>query len=114
MTQGSGGGDLLPGQNFLFNNQVALSGIEYNSSTGVFTFGPGTYSVTYFYPPFTVELNLYVNNQLIFNSPIGGSSTIFTVTEPTNTLVLQVMAARSFTAPPAGSSIASISLVRID
>lgn len=113
MTQSSGG-NLLPGQNFLFNNQVALSGIDYDSSTGVFTFGPGTYSVTYFYPPFTIELNLYVNGELIFNSPIGGSSTIFTVTEPVNTLVLQVMASRSFAAPPAGASIASIALFRID
>ena len=33
MTQSSGG-NLLPGQNFLFNNQVALSGIDYDSSTG--------------------------------------------------------------------------------
>lgn len=113
MTQGSDG-DLLSGQNFLFNNQVALSGIDYDSSTGVFTFGPGTYSVAYFYAPFTVELNLYVNGELIFNSPLGGSSTIFTVTEPINTLALQVMATKTFTAPPAGSSIASIALFRID
>lgn len=114
MTQSSGDVDLLPGQNFLFNNQVALSGIDYDTSTGVFTFGPGTYSVTYFYPAFTIELNLYVNGELIFNSPISGSSTIFTVTEPSNTLVLQVMSTRSFTAPPAGASIASIALFRID
>lgn len=112
----SGDVDVMPGQNVLFNRQAALLGIQYNSSTGVFTLGPGTYSVTYFYNAMGsfIPLNMFVNGQLVLNSPLGGSSTVLTLTEPINTLALQYIYAQSFSVPGANQSWASIAIFQID
>lgn len=115
MTTGSGNVDVIAGENVIFNDQVTLSGIEYDSSSGVFTLSPGTYAVTYFFAPFSIpSVNMYVNNQLILNSPLGGSSTVLTLTEATNTLTLQYISTGSFAAPSAGQSWASIAIFQID
>ncbi len=115
LTTGSGSVDVTPGENVLFNNQVALLGIQYDSTTGVFTLRPGTYAVTYFFDPRNIpSVNMYVNGQLILNSPLGGSSTVLTLTEPTNTLVLQYIFEQSFSAPEANQSWASIAIFQID
>lgn len=115
MTTSSGSVDLTPGENLIFNSQVALSGIGYDSTTGVFSLLPGTYSVIYFFAPFSIPaLNMYVNGQLILNSPLGGSSTVLTLTEPINTLVLQSITTNSFAAPGANQSWASIAIFQID
>lgn len=115
LTTSSGDVDLIAGENLIFNSQVTLSGIGYDSTTGVFTLGPGTYSVIYFFAPFSIpSLNMYVNGQLVLNSPLGGSSTVLTLTEPSNTLVLQAISTDSFSAPGANQSWASIAIFRID
>jgi len=109
------GADVTIGDNVIFNSQVALLGIEYDNTTGVFTLSPGTYSVTYLFEPFeTPPINMYVNDQLILNSPLGGNSTVLTLTEPTNTLTLQYIATGTFTAPDANQSRVSIAIFQID
>ncbi|MBS0654499.1 MAG: hypothetical protein JSR46_01870 [Verrucomicrobia bacterium] len=114
LTTDSGDVDVNPGDNVLFNNQVALSGIEYNADTGVFTLCPGTYEVTYFFAPFSMPaVNMYVNGQLVLNSPLGGSSTVITVTEPMNTLTLQYITTGSFDAPGANQSWASVAISQV-
>lgn len=115
LTSGSSGTGLAAGENLIFNNQVTLSGIDYDTSTGVFTLGPGTYSVIYLF--FALEMppiNMYVNGQLVLNSPLGGGSTVLTLTDPINTLTLQAIAAGTFSAPSAGQSVASIAIFQID
>lgn len=115
LTTSSGDVDVNPGENVIFNDQVTLSGIQYDSATGVFTLSPGTYAVTYFFAPFSIpSVNMYVNGQLILNSPLGGSSTVLTLTEPTNTLVLQYISLNSFSVPGANESWASIAILQID
>jgi len=112
LTTGSGGVDVNAGENVMFNNQVALSGIKYNNATGLFTLPAGTYTVTYFFAPFTIpSVNMYANGKLILNSPLGGSSTVLALTEPSNTLSLQYISTNSFSAPGANQSWASISIV---
>lgn len=105
-----------PGDNVLFNSQVTLSGIDYNNATGVFTLAPGTYAVTYFFAPFNIPpVNMYVDGQLVLNSPLGGSSTVLTLKKPTNTLTLKYIApSNGFSSPGAGQSWASIAICPID
>ncbi len=115
LTTDSGDVDVTPGENLIFNNQVALSGIEYDGSTGVFTLKPGTYSIIYLFAPFSIpSVNMYVNGQLILNSPLGGSSTVLTLTEPINTLTLQYISLNSFSAPGVNQSWASIAIFQIN
>ncbi len=89
---------LTTGQNVLFGNQISLSGITYNAATGVFTLQPGTYSVTYFSTPVD-NINLVANGAIVPNSPLGGSATILTLSNPINTLALQAQASTSLTLP---------------
>ena len=115
LTTSSGEVDVTPGENVVFNNQLALSGIGYDTTTGVFTLSPGTYAVTYFFAPFSIPaVNMYVNGQLILNSPLGGNSTVLTLTESTNTLTLQYISTNSFASPGANQSWASIAIFQID
>lgn len=112
LTTGSDG--VNAGENVIFNDQVTLSGIKYDNTTGVFTLPPGTYTVTYFFAPFSMpSVNMYVNNQLILNSPLGGSSTVLKLTAPRNTLTLQYISAGSFSAPGANQSWASIAISQV-
>lgn len=95
---------LTTGQNVLFGNQISLSGIVYNSTDGVFTLPPGTYSVTYFSTPLgslssASELNLVANGAIVPNSPFGGCATILTLSNDTNTLALQAQASITLTLP---------------
>jgi len=115
MTTGSGGGSVNAGDNVIFNDQVTLSGIKYDNATGVFTLPAGVYTVTYFFAPFSIPaVNMYVNHQLILNSPLGGNSTVLKLTAPSNTLTLQYISTGSFSAPSAGQSWASIAISQIN
>lgn len=103
------------GSNIVFDTQAALVGIDYDSDTGVFTLNPGTYSISYFYQPFmTPACNLYVNGELVLNSGIGGTSTVLTLTESSNTLVVQATTSASFTNAGANQSRASICIFQVD
>jgi hypothetical protein len=113
LTTGTSG--VSAGENVIFNDQVTLSGIKYDNSTGVFTLPAGIYSVTYFFGAFSIPpVNMYVNHQLILNSPLGGNSTVLRLTAPTNTLTLQYISAGSFSAPSTNQSWASIAISQIN
>lgn len=115
LTTNSNNLDVIAGENLIFNDQVTLSGIGYDETTGVFTLNPGTYAVTYFFAPFSIpSVNMYVNDQLILNSPLGGSSTIFTVEESVNTLTLQYITINSFSTPGVNNSWASIAIFQLE
>lgn len=90
---------LTTGQNVLFQNTISLEGIDYDNTTGILTLQPGTYSVTYFSNP-TGNLNLVVNGAVVPNAPLSGAATILTLSNGTNTLVLQAQA--NTTLPAAG------------
>lgn len=111
---------LADGQNVLFGNQVSLAGITYNSTTGVFTLQPGTYSVTYFSTPIgsissASELNIVANGSIIPNSPLGGSATIVTLSNAVNTLALQAQAAITLSLPSTPATCnAMITIYQID
>ncbi|HEX4083989.1 MAG TPA: hypothetical protein VHY22_03685 [Chthoniobacteraceae bacterium] len=103
------------GDNVVFNDQVTLSGIKYNNTTGVFTLPAGVYTVTYFFAPYEMPaVNMYVNNQLILNSPLGGNSTVLRLTSVKNTLTLKYISPGSFSAPSANQSWASVAISQIN
>jgi hypothetical protein len=79
---------LTQGQNVLFPNEISLTGVTYDNTAGTLTLPPGTYSVSYFSDP-TGNLNLVANGVVIPNAPLGGSATILTLSNSTNTLALQ-------------------------
>jgi hypothetical protein len=88
---------LTTGQNVLFGNQISLAGIQYNSTTGVFTLPAGIYSVTYFSNP--SNLNLVANGTIVLNSPLGGCATILNLSSSTNTLSLQAQSTLTLEQP---------------
>ena len=107
------GQTLTSGENVLFQNQISLAGITYDGTTGVFTLQPGTYSITYFSGP-TGNLNLVANGGIVPNAPLGGTATIVTLANETNTLVLQAQANVALPAATPSQCSAMITIYQID
>jgi hypothetical protein len=110
------GATVTAGDNLIFDTPVLLSGIGYDTSTGVFTLPSGTFSVIYFYTPFTTPpCNLWVNGEeQILNSGIGGGATLLTLIEPINTLEVIAITTGTFSNASANQSLASIAISRIE
>ncbi len=104
---------LEQGDNVLFENQISLAGISYNSTTGIFTLQPGTYSITYFGAP-GGELNLVANGSIVSNSPLGGSAAIVTFSNETNTLALQAQSTVDLSEPGTDQCNAMITIYQIN
>lgn len=103
---------LTIGHNVLFANEISLSGIQYDNTTGVFTLPPGTYSVTYFSTP--TNVNLVSNGSIVPNSPLGGCITILVLTQNSNTLALQAQGPVSLSALAPPLCNAMITIYQID
>lgn len=83
---------LSQGQNVLFNIEQTNSGIPYNTTTGVFTLGPGVYTINYYASPntsFTPTLNLVINGSIIPNPNLAAASIVISLTAANNSLALQ-------------------------
>ncbi len=104
---------LTTGQNVLFQNTISLAGITYDGTTGVLTLQPGTYSVTYFSNP-SGNLNLVVNGAVVPNAPLSGTATILTLSNASNTLVLQAQANVNLPAASENQCSAMITVYRIN
>lgn len=103
---------LATGQNVLFANEISLSGIQYNSTTGVFTLPAGIYSVTYFSTP--TNVNLVSNGSIVPNSPLGGCVTVLILTQASNTLALQAQSGITLSAVTSPLCNAMITIYQID
>lgn len=83
---------LSGGENVLFNYEQTNSGIPYDTTTGVFTLGPGVYAINYFASPnttYTPALNLVINGSIIPNPNLAGASIVIAFTAASNTVALQ-------------------------
>ena len=83
---------LSAGHNVLFNVEQTNSGIPYNTTTGVFTLGPGVYTINYYASPntnFTPTLNLVINGSIIPNPNLAAASIVIALTAANNSVALQ-------------------------
>lgn len=103
---------LTIGQNVLFANEISLSGIQYDSTTGVLTLPAGIYSVTYFSTP--TNLNLVSNGSIVPNSPLGGCVTVLILTQDSNTIALQAQSSINLGALASPLCNAMITIYQID
>lgn len=104
---------ILPiGQNVLFANEISLSGIQYDNTTGIFTLPAGIYSVSYFSTP--TNVNLVSNGSIVPNSPLGGCVTVLILTQNSNTLALQAQSSITLDAAASPLCNAMITIYQID
>lgn len=103
---------LATGQNVLFPNEISLSGIQYNSTTGVFTLPAGIYNVTYFSTP--TNVNLVSNGTIVPNSPLGGCVTVLILTQDSNTIALQAQGSITLGAEVSPLCNAMITIYQMD
>ena len=83
---------LVEGQNVLFNLQQTLTGIEYDSTTGIFTLSPGVYAINFFATPnssFQNTLNLNVNGTIIPTPSLAGSMIVVQLSNASNQISVQ-------------------------
>lgn len=83
---------LVSGQNILFNLQQRLKGIDYDSTTGIFTLPPGVYAINFFGTPnntFDNTLNLNVNGTIIPTPGLEGSMIVIELSETSNQVTVQ-------------------------
>lgn len=110
---------LVNGQNVLFNLQQTLQGIEYDSTTGIFTAPPGVYAINFFGTPnleFRNTLNLNVNGTIIPTPNIEGSMIVIQLSEDRNEVSVQATGAWSPQTGDIGSfffAYASIAIYKI-
>lgn len=103
---------LTIGQNVLFANEISLSGIQYDSTTGVFTLPAGIYSVTYFST--LINVNLVSNGSVVPNSPLGGCVTVLILSQDSNTIALQAQSSISLGSLASPLCNAMITIYQID
>lgn len=83
---------LVAGQNVLFNLQQTLTGIGYDSTTGIFTVPPGVYAINFFATPnsaFQNTLNLNVNGTIIPTPSLEGAMVVMQFSNASNQISVQ-------------------------
>lgn len=90
---------LVGGQNVLFNLQQTLKGIQYDSTTGVFTLPAGVYVINFFATPTNGPigttaisrntLNLNVNGTIIPNPSLEGATIVVELSADSNVVSVQ-------------------------